>query len=151
MFDEDDDMLNQEQTMPWFDPNYLASKENEDVSFKSPHKHNVNALHQVLLYNTFGISIPSLLGACIHILTSYAPSKKLQFTLSVCQYDGDGEQSSFKGGRLRATVDGDAKRPHRDLTDSAAEQESVMELDRSKYLDSYQQSTPMQPGIWAYV
>ena len=77
MFDEDDDMLNQEQTMPWFDPNYLASKENEDVSFKSPHKHNVNALHQVLPY-TFGISVPSILGACIHILTSYAPSKKLR-------------------------------------------------------------------------
>ena len=34
MFD-DDEMLNEEQTMPWFDPNYLASNENEDVSSKS--------------------------------------------------------------------------------------------------------------------
>ena len=36
MFDDDDDMLNQEQTIPWFDPNYLAPNENEDVSSKSP-------------------------------------------------------------------------------------------------------------------
>jgi hypothetical protein len=92
MFD-DDEMLNEEQTMPWFDPNYLASNENED-------------------------------------------------------YDGDGEQLSFKGGPpLRATVDGDARRPLRKAsTEKAAERGSVMELDRTKYLDSYQQSTPMQPG-----
>lgn len=29
---DDDDMLNQQQTMPWFDPNYLAPNEGEGVS-----------------------------------------------------------------------------------------------------------------------
>lgn len=31
MFD-DDEILNQPQTMPWFDPNYLAPNEGEGVS-----------------------------------------------------------------------------------------------------------------------
>ena len=29
---DDDEILDQPQTMPWFDPNYLAPKENTDVS-----------------------------------------------------------------------------------------------------------------------
>ena len=32
MFDNDDDMLGNKQTMPWFDPNYLAPNR-DDVSF----------------------------------------------------------------------------------------------------------------------
>ena len=29
---DDDEILDQPQTIPWFDPNYLAPKENTDVS-----------------------------------------------------------------------------------------------------------------------
>ena len=70
----------------------------------------------------------------------------------IVQYDGDVEQSSLKRGeqRLRATVDGDAKRNRRHSSDESAGGGSVTELDTSKYLRSYQQSTPMQPGIYTH-
>ena len=60
------------------------------------------------------------------------------------QYDGDVEQSSSKKGGLRATVDGDAKRNRRHSSDESGG--SVTELDTSRYLRSYQQASPMQPG-----
>ena len=65
------------------------------------------------------------------------------------QYEGDVEQSSIKRGgqALRATVDGDAKRTRRHSSDESAGGGSVRELDASRYLDSYQKSTPMQPGM----
>ena len=68
------------------------------------------------------------------------------------QYEGDIEQSSQnRGGQgLRATVDGDAKRTRRHSSDESAGGGSVRELDASRYLGSYQQSTPMQPGMCVY-
>ena len=34
---DDDDMMNRPQTMPWFDPNYLASNDYEGVSPPKQH------------------------------------------------------------------------------------------------------------------
>ena len=48
-------------------------------------------------------------------------------------------------------MDGDAKITRRNSSDGeSAEGGSVLELDRSKYLDSYQNSSPMQPGTYPY-
>lgn len=74
----------------------------------------------------------------------YDTSLKLQMS-----YDGDVDQASqsqLEGGLgLRATVDGDARRRKY----SSDEEESVKELSRTQesHLQSYQQSTPMQPGM----
>ena len=54
MFDEDDEMLNQEQTMPWFDPNYAAN-ENDDVSDQSPQPDFFTAKHFGFMADRGGI------------------------------------------------------------------------------------------------
>ena len=33
---DDDEILDQKQTMPWFDPNYLAAKEEDEVLYTAP-------------------------------------------------------------------------------------------------------------------
>lgn len=52
-----------------------------------------------------------------------------------------------KQAPLRATVDGDARRNRRHSSDESAGGGSVTELDRSRYLQQYQRTTPMQPGM----
>ena len=69
-------------------------------------------------------------------------------------YDGDIDQQSSQSqvdGRsgglgLRATVDGNARRRRH----SSDEEESVKELSTAQesHLQSYQQPTPMQPGVY---
>lgn len=72
------------------------------------------------------------------------------------QYDGDTENSLPRLAterpevpfNLRATVDGDARRSRRHSTDeSAVATQSVQDMDHSEYLQGYQSSTPMQPGM----
>ena len=68
---------------------------------------------------------------------------------STQQYDGDNERTQrgvprvSKGGPVRATVDGNARRQRRYSSDESAAAESATEMEN--YLDQYQQS-PMQPG-----
>ena len=69
------------------------------------------------------------------------------------QYDGDTEHTLPRPPaekpdvpfNLRATVDGDARRGRRHSSDEVIT--TGTEMDHSEYLQGYQSSTPMQPGI----
>ncbi len=65
-------------------------------------------------------------------------------------YDGDNELQPAAGKtNVRATVDGNARRSRRYSSDeSAAAQQDDSEMET--YLDQYQQSTPMRPGMLLY-